>query len=169
MIENMCHCPRNNTPTEIQTALQECMADDFEPTLAIVFLSVDQDLQAIAKLLSEKDIVVFGATTCGEFIDSQYSNGGSAVLLLEISSALFSLLYESEAEEDTQIKARRLAENAKEKYKNPAFIVAGSGLRVDGELVIRGIEDAAGKDTTIYGALAGDDLKMQETFVFAIP
>jgi hypothetical protein len=56
---------------------------------------------------------------------------------------------------------------AKEKYKNPAFIVAGSGLRVDGEFVIRGIEDAAGKDTTIYGGLAGDDLKMQETFVIA--
>ena len=152
---------------EIQTALQDNMADGFTPTLAIVFLSVDQDLQAISELLSEKDIVVFGATTCGEFIDGQYSTGGTAVLLLEISSDLFSLFYESEAEKDTWIKARKLAEMAKEKYKNPAFIVAGSGLRVDGELVIRGIEDAAGKDTTIYGGLAGDDLKMQETFVFA--
>lgn len=157
---------KGKSTKEIQTALQESMADGFKPTLAIIFLSVDQDLQAISKLLSDKDIVVFGATTCGEFIDGQYSTGGTAVLLLEISSDLFSLFYESEAEIDTRLKARKMSELAKEKYKNPAFIVAGSGLRVDGELVIRGIEDAAGKDTTIYGGLAGDDLKMQETFVF---
>jgi hypothetical protein len=158
---------KGKSPREIQTALQESMADGFKPALAIIFLSVDQDLNAISKLLREKDIVAFGATTCGEFIDGQFSNGGTAVLLLELSSALFSLFYELEAEKDTRNKARKLAEMAKEKYKNPAFIVAGSGLRVDGEFVIRGIEDAAGKDTTIYGALAGDDLKMQETFVFA--
>ena len=99
---------KGNTPKEIQTALQESMVDGFNPTLAIIFLSVDQDLQAISKLLSEKDIVVFGATTCGEFIDGQYSTGGMAVLLLEISSDLFSLFYESEAEKDTRIKARNL-------------------------------------------------------------
>ena len=158
---------KGNTPKEIQTALQESMADGFKPTLAVVFLSAEQDRNAISKLLSENNVVVFGATTCGEFIDGQYSTGGTAVLLLEISSALFSLFYESEAEKDTRIKARKMAKKAMEQYKKPAFIVAGSGLRVDGELVIRGIEDAAGKDTTIYGGLAGDDLKMQETFVFA--
>jgi hypothetical protein len=151
---------------EIQTVLQESMEDGFKPTLAVVFLSVKQDRNAICNLLSEKDIVVFGATTSGEFIDGQFSNGGTAVLLLEISSELFSLLYEPEAEKDTRIKARNLAEKAMEQFKNPAFVVAGSGLRVDGELVIRGIEDAAGIDTTIYGGLAGDDLKMQEAFVF---
>jgi hypothetical protein len=157
---------KGKSTKEIQTALEESLSDGFKPTLAIIFLSVDQDQHAISELLSEKDIDVFGATTCGEFIDSRYSTGGAAVLLLEISLDLFSLFYESEAEKDTRIKARKLAEMAKEKYKNPAFIVAGSGLRVDGEFVIRGIEDAAGKDTTIYGGLAGDDLKMQETFVF---
>ena len=158
---------KGKSPEEIQKALHVCMVDGFQPTLAIVFLSVAQDRKAISKLLNENNVVVFGATTCGEFIDSQYSNEGTAVLLLEISPALFSLFYEAEAKEDTRVKARKMAEKAMKKYKNPAFIVSGSGLRVDGEFVIRGIEDAAGKDTIIYGALAGDDLKMQETFVFA--
>lgn len=157
---------KGNSLQEIQTVLQESMSDGFKPNLAVVFLSVKQDRNAICNLLSKKDIVVFGATTSGEFIDGQFSNGGTAVLLLEISSELFSLLYEPEAEKDTRIKARKLAEKAMEQFKNPAFIVAGSGLRVDGELIIRGIEDAAGIDTTIYGGLAGDDLKMQEAFVF---
>src|SRR5210317_1076507 len=147
---------KGNTNKEIQTALQESMADGFKPTLAIIFPSGNHDLNAISTLFIENDIAVFGATTCGEFIDGQYSTGGTAVLLLEISLELFSLFYESEAEKDTRVKARGLAEKAMEQFKNPAFIVAGSGLRVDGELVIRGIEDAAGKDTTIYGALAGD-------------
>jgi hypothetical protein len=157
---------KGKSAQEIQTALQESMKDGYAPTLAVVFLSVEQDRNAICDLLSEKGLVAFGATTCGEFIDGQFSNGGTAVLLLEISSELFSLYYEPEAEKDTRVKARKLAEKAMQQFENPAFVVAGSGLRVDGEFVIRGIEDVAGKNTTIYGGLAGDDLKMQETFVF---
>ena len=154
------------SPQEIQKYLEESMADGFNPTLAVVFLSVEQDRKTICEVLNEKGLVVFGATTCGEFIDGQFSNGGTAILLLEISSGLFSLYYEPEAEKDTRIKVRKLAEKALEQFKNPAFVVAGSGLRVDGEFVIRGIEDAAGNDTIIYGGLAGDDLKMKETIVF---
>ena len=38
---------------EIKTALQDCMADGFTPTLAIVFLSVKQDREAIVDLLKK--------------------------------------------------------------------------------------------------------------------
>ncbi len=134
--------------------------------MAILFVSVKQDLEKLSSVFDEKGITVFGATTGGEFIDENYSNGGIAVLLLEINPQLFQFQFAPEAKEKTRDKAKKLAETALKQFTNPAFIVAASGLRVDGEYVIRGIEDAAGKDTIIYGALAGDDLQMQEAFVF---
>ena len=49
------------SPEEIKTALQQSMADNlppgqagFKPTLAIVFLSVKQDRDAICKILEVK-------------------------------------------------------------------------------------------------------------------
>lgn len=157
---------KGSSTSEIKQQLEKAITEDFNPNLAIVFSSVEQDLKKTDKLFNEYKITVFGVTTGGEFTDGQFSSGGTAVLLMDINSELFSLFYEPEAEKDTRIKARKLAEKAMEQFNNPAFIVAGSGLKVDGEFIIRGIEDAAGKDTVIYGGLAGDDLRMQETFVF---
>jgi len=49
---------------------------------------------------------------------------------------------------------------------NPAFIVCGSGVTADGEMIIRGIEDVVGGELTIFGGMAGDDFTMTGTFVF---
>jgi hypothetical protein len=157
---------KGNSSEEIRTELGKILTNSFTPNLAILFTSFEQDFKNISALFDENGITVFGATTGGEFIDENYSNGGIAVLLIEINAQLFQLQFEPEAEENTRIKARKLAETALERFKNPAFVVAASGLKVDGEFVIRGIEDAAGKDTVIYGGLAADDLRMRETFVF---
>ncbi|MBK7735847.1 MAG: hypothetical protein IPI36_11910 [Chitinophagaceae bacterium] len=62
---------KGKSTKEIQSALQESMYDGYKPTLAIVFLSVKQDREAISKLLDEKGIQIFGATTAGEFIDGE--------------------------------------------------------------------------------------------------
>ena len=51
------------SPEEIETALTASLADGFKPTLAIVFLSVKQEREAISRLLDEKGIQIFGATT----------------------------------------------------------------------------------------------------------
>jgi hypothetical protein len=152
---------------DIQKAVAENTADGFRPNLAIVFSSVMQDNAAIGKILDELGIIVFGVTTAGEFIDGDFGNESTAVLLLEIDPSMFELYFEESAEDNTRDKARNMAERALKRYSNPAFIVAGSGLQIDGEFIIRGIEDAAGPDTTIYGAMAADDLKMTETFVFS--
>ena len=152
---------------DIQKAVEESTADGFEPNLAVVFSSVIQDYESISKILDKNGIIVFGATTAGEFIDGDFGNGSTAILLLELDPALFELYFEESAEDNTRDKARNLAEKARKRFSNPAFIVAGSGLRIDGEYIIRGIEEAAGADTTIYGAMAADDLKMTDTFVFS--
>ncbi len=158
---------KGNSTEEIRKEMEKSISNGFNPNLAITFSSVKQDINAIRELLNKNDIVIFGVTSAGEFIDRDFTSGSIAILLLEINSALFRLYFEEAAGQETQLKARQLAEEALKQFKNPAFIVAGSGLTVDGELIIRGIEDAAGMDTTIYGAMAGDDLQMTSTFVFS--
>jgi hypothetical protein len=152
---------------DIKLKLEESTADGFDPTLAIVFSSVQQDNISLSKILDDHKITIFGVSTAGEFIDGNYTTGSSAILLLEIDESLFHLYFEESAEKETQLKAQQLTNRAIKDFKNPAFIVAGSGLTVDGEFIIRGIEDVAGMDTSIYGAMAADDLQMTGTFVFS--
>ena len=56
-----------STPEQLGVALHESMGDGYRPTLAIVFVSVKQDREAICEVLHEKGINILGATSSGEF------------------------------------------------------------------------------------------------------
>ncbi len=80
---------KGKSPEEIKTALERIIADarlpdgqGFKPTLAIVFLSVSQDREAICKILDAHGIAIFGATTSGEFIDEVTEKGTVVILLI---------------------------------------------------------------------------------------
>ena len=54
-------------------------------------ISIKQDFEAINKLLDAQGIVVFGATTAGEFIDGDLGDGSAVVLLMDMNPAYFRL------------------------------------------------------------------------------
>ena len=58
---------KGKSTEEIKSALNAILSDNFYPTLAIIFLSVKQNRKAIADLLNEKNIQIFGATTASRF------------------------------------------------------------------------------------------------------
>jgi hypothetical protein len=164
---------KGKSPEEISAALTECMNGDFRPTLAIVFLSVKQDREAVSKLLDEKGIQIFGATTAGEFIDGEIEEGSIVILLLDMNPAYFKIEF-LETNQETAFKdATKLGITGKETFTNPAFIIANSGVSLDGEPFVEGIIQGFGKppspadrEVTIFGGKAGDDLALESTFVF---
>jgi hypothetical protein len=158
---------------DIRMALQQSMADGFKPTLAILFLSVKQDREAISKLLDEKGIQVFGATTAGEFIDGEIDTGSTVVLLLDMNPAYFKVEFIETSQETALEDAKKLGITGKETFTRPAFIIANSGVSSDGEPIVEGILQGVGKspsseadEVTVFGGKAGDDLALEATFVF---
>jgi hypothetical protein len=151
---------------EIKAALQKTMADDFNPTLAIVFMSVKQDREAISKLLDDKGIQIFGATTAGEFIDGEMEEGSIVMLLLDMNPFYFKIEFLATSQETAFEDAIKLGTIGKETFTNPAFIIANSGVALDGEPFVEGIVQAFGKEVTIFGGKAADDLALESTFVF---
>jgi hypothetical protein len=67
---------KGRSPLDIQSALQQSMADGYKPTLAIVFISIKQDRKAVYEILRKEKIDCIGATSSTEFIDSYQSEGG---------------------------------------------------------------------------------------------
>jgi hypothetical protein len=157
---------KGNSPPDIQSALNESMADGFKPTLAICFISIKQDRKTICKLLSEKGIAIFGATTNGEFIDENHSKESAAILLLDMNPDHFRVLFAEYPEKNYREVAAGIAKSAKQLFSNPAFLISGSHTETDGEQLLFGFEDIIGKQVNVFGGMAGDDYSFKEQFVF---
>ena len=163
---------KGHSPSEIKTALEQSMTDGFQPTLAFVFISIKQDVETVSNLLDSLGIQIFGATSSGEFIDGDISNGGIAVLLLDINVSNFEILLHDYRDKEPTAVAREMAAIAKERFINPSIILSasfyarGESESLLGDQLIRIIESVAGKETTIWGGRAGDDFIFDETVVF---
>jgi len=156
---------------EIQKVLEESMSDGFRPTLAIVFISIKQDRKAVCEILSKENIDILGATSSGEFINGHQSEGEMVIMLLDLNRNDYCILFEDIGERSLNEAATRLAQVALQKFNQPAFIlcstlIAADGKMLDGENLIRSIENELGPQVTLFGGMAGDEITFTGTYVF---
>ena len=152
---------------EIEVNLQGIRQNGLAPTLAIVFSSVVHNLEELRAVFGKHNIEVFGASTSGEITNDEVHEGSIAVMLLDINRDAYRLsAFDGEGKTSYQV-GQSIAGWAKTIYDNPAFMVVSAGLRADGEQIVNGIIYTMERQVPLFGGLAGDDLKMQETFVFS--
>jgi hypothetical protein len=159
------------SPKEIQKALQAAIDEDFTPTLAVVFISVIQDRKAVTEVLAQHGIDVFGATSCGEFVNGHQSKGEIALLLMDLSRDTYAILFEDLGEHGIQEAAKQVAASARIQFANPAMIVCSTGVTpsaemFDGMTLVHELSEALGRDKIFFGGMAGDDFTLSGTAVF---
>lgn len=157
---------KGSSTEEISVAFQQIIAENFKPTLAVVFISIKQDSDAVCQLLDEKGISIFGATTSGEFMNSEISEGGIVIMLLDLNPAYFRLLFLETSNSSAYDTAKQLGAEGKNLFDSPAFILVSGWLHTEGENIIKGIEDGFGGPVTVFGGMAGDDLTLKDPRVF---
>ena len=158
----------------VTDALVQARAGGFAPTLGIVFTSVSHDLAAVRAAFGQGDagLQIFGATSAGGIEAS--AAGGDCVFeqsivasLLQLDRAAFRVKLFDGVGRDPVDVGREVGEWARLVIANPALMIAASGLRTDGEQLVRGILGVTGPDAPIFGGLAGDDLQFKDTQVFS--
>jgi len=155
---------------ETRSALEQSMADGFTPTLAVVFLAEEKNLDFVISLLTEKNIKIFGSSSGTNFSEGDVQQGQSGavvMLLLNLDPKYFRLEIRGAGAGTTIEKAEQIAKSGLAAFKKPAFLIVSGGLTADGDDIIDGIENVCGKGTTIFGGLAADNLKVQRTYVFS--
>ena len=157
---------KGTSTEEIQLAIEQSLADGFQPALAIVFLSIKQNHHAIRKILDQQGIAIFGATTNGEFIDEDTTNGGIAISLIDINPAYFKIMFDEFPEKNYREKSNALAKKAQQYFANPAFLISCSNTETDAEQLLLGIADVVGEQVNVFGGAAGDDYSFSEQLVF---
>jgi hypothetical protein len=157
---------KGKSSEEIKSALAESIADGFQPTLAVVFLSMKQNQNDVKKILDDQGITIFGTTTNGEFIDEELGKESIAMLLMDISRDYFKIFIEEFSNKNYRETTQSIAKKALEYFSNPAFLIAGSNMETDAEQLLQGFEDVCGKQVNVFGAMAGDDYAFNEQFIF---
>jgi hypothetical protein len=152
---------------QIESRLQDIRQEGLAPTLAIVLSSVVHNLKELSTVFTKYDIEVFGASSSGEFTDDEIHEESIAVMLLEINRETYQLnVFEGKGKTSYQV-GQSVAEWARTIYEDPAFMVMSAGIRADGQQIVDGIISTMERHVPLFGGLAGDDLRMQETFVFS--
>jgi hypothetical protein len=159
------------SPEEIQKAIQAAIGGDFTPTLAVVFISVTQDRKSVCEILAQYDIDVFGATSCGEFVNGHQSKGEIVILLMDLSREAYSIFLEDLEGRSIQEVSEQVANSALSRFTNPVMVVCSTGVTTsaelfDGKTLVNEMAEAFGRDKIFFGGMAGDDFALTGTAVF---
>jgi hypothetical protein len=162
---------KGKSTEEIKTALTESMSDGFSPALAIIFVSVNQDRKGLCEIMQAEGIEVFGATSSGEFINGHESDGEIVVLLLDLRRDNYTIILEEIGEKTLEEAAAVVAKESIHAFANPALVLCSTGVKTNGEFfdgvsLVHNIERALGHEKVFFGGMAGDDMKLEGTFVF---
>ncbi len=162
---------KGKSTEEILTGLEKAMADGFKPTLAIVFISVKQDRKSVVELFNNRGIAVFGATSCGEFIDGHQSEGEIAILLLAVKREYFAINIQDVENDNINSASSLIAKTALSNFKNPTLLLSSCGIFsngqfFDGEKLVKAMVKELGEDTVFFGGMAGDDWGLKNSYVF---
>jgi len=152
---------------ELERALHHI---DFKPIMAFAFVSSEFPLARIMEHFSKENIRLFGTTTAGGMIFSPEKDDivekGGIFVLTNMNPEAFHLEEKDQKKMTPSRLGNYVGKTAKKTFPNPAVIFVASGLQTDGHAITEGILDKAGHHIPLYGALAGDDLKFEKTFVF---
>jgi hypothetical protein len=158
------------SPTDLLQGVRQSVADGLRPTFGIIFCSVALDIEAISGALVEFPFPFFGCSSCGEIIADAHRGAAlersSVVALLELPSATFQVRLFDGQGLDSLALGEAIGAWGKSIFPQPAFLVALSGLKRDGEQVVRGLLGQFPEEVPLFGGLAGDDAVFRETFTF---
>ncbi|MDQ3031473.1 MAG: FIST C-terminal domain-containing protein [Myxococcota bacterium] len=162
----------DGTTAEVRTKLVEAVRAQLggaTPTFVAVFASTSHPLDALVSAFAEPGTIAIGASTAGEFIEHGDAKSSVSVFALAGGDA-----YRASAgigvglrDDPAGAIARALEGQPRtmEGFPYRTAITLLDPLAGNGEEVALMLADALGPDQPIAGGAAGDDLKMQQTFV----
>lgn len=155
----------SNNLVSLKKELLSRINQQFKPTLAFVFASVEHDLAQIVELFNQHNIVLAGCSTAGEIVDGNLYEYQIGTLLMDMPLNCFKTFSFNHKTADLTELGVKLADFARNSFENSSIVVLSSGL-YHPEQLVDSVKQQLGNEVSMFGGLAGDDLKIEDTFVF---
>ncbi|MFA4824782.1 MAG: FIST N-terminal domain-containing protein [Methanoregula sp.] len=142
----------------------------FRPTIGIIFSSIALGIPDLVAALRTESIPLFGSSTAGEILvegkADPFHDQSAVCCFLDFDPALFRISLFERGEATSFFLGQQIGAWGCGQFSRPAFIIAIAGLKNDGEAIVRGIQQAAGRSVPLFGGMAGDDGLLEDTLVF---
>ena len=142
----------------------------FKPTLAFVFASVDFPLTRIMDLFREQQVALFGSSTGGEILyDGETNHIGdksAVVMLTDISPDSFQLHFVKQGNLSSFALGEALGNKISAAFRHPSAILGATSISMDGQALVEGILNRNRNQLPMFGGLAGDDARFEQSFIF---
>ena len=144
--------------------------EEFKPTLAFIYASPSYNIRKLVVELNNYSFFVFGATTVGEiFANEEHGvkekEESIVCMLTDIDSSALALRVLHMENDRYYESGQDIAIWAKEQFSNPAVITVTAGLEFDNDAYTQGV--LAENIEYVFGGAAGDDLILENTYVFS--
>lgn len=140
---------------------------DFHPSLAIVFASSRFPFDELPCIFAERKIILTGCTSLSEVYNQEITEKSVSVLLLELDESAFQTYTDKHDGNDAFESGKTLARKAMKLYDKPAILVFASGVNLDGNSLMNGINKVTAGEVPIFGALASDDFQFIATYTLS--
>ena len=147
---------KGNSPAEIEAALDEIMNDGFSPTLVVITLTNMYHVDELRSVFDKHDIAIFGITTPQKFTEHGIETADIVAMLLDMKPENFTIVLNEYEHSSAYEAGHKTGISGKNAFKNPGFIISPIDFKMSGDELIRGLTDAAGKDVSIVGGVAGN-------------
>lgn len=147
---------KGNSPDEIQSALNQALAEGYKPTLAVVYLTQVEYIDKITRILDAESITIFGASTSHKFSEEGIEPEGIVVLLMDLKPETFIIQLKNYNVTSVYESCCEVGAAGNTAFNHPAFIISTVDISIPPEAVIKGILNKAGMNVTIIGGGAGD-------------
>ena len=154
-----------NDVSQLENEILTVKSQFFQPTLAIVFGSVDCKLDQLPEVFSKHKIDMIGCSSSGEICNEGIGEKSISVMLMDMQRDCYTIQVYENASEDSFDAGTRAGKMGNQFCKNPAYLTF-FGMNAGAESIIEGIMNQVGKKTKIIGGMAGDDFKMEQTYTF---
>ncbi|MBK8473631.1 MAG: FIST C-terminal domain-containing protein [Sphingobacteriales bacterium] len=152
-------------------ALEEQLANlqtdqPFKPSFAFVFASIAHSIDDIMNIFNRYEISIIGCSSAGEIVDDRLYEQEIGVMLLDMPADAFCIVQTDHDQTELDVAANTLSTAALQTFDNPAIILLLSGIEVDAEYLTEALKLRMGESVCLFGGMAGDDFRLQETYVF---
>ncbi len=153
------------SPVDLKNSVTKLLADQYQPTLGIVFADPESDFKAIQEVFNATNIDIIGGSTVGEFCNGDIFEKSIVCMLFDWPKDLYKIHFQDNLKvEQPYEKAIETSQIAKSYFDNPSFITLLT-YGVNGETIIEGLNVGLKKEVEIYGGMAGGN--ELQTYVFS--
>ena len=167
------HSEEADADTAIAEILEQCRAglDGAVPSAGLLFAAIDFEHEAMLCAITRAfpEIALIGCTTDGEFSSELGFREDSATLILFVSDTIDIRAGVGRGlRGDVGGACRSAVETARAQTNKRArlCITTPEGITVDGHSVTAMLQNAVGHDIPFFGALAGDQMRLESTKQF---